>query len=73
MEKTPFILSTCFITLLALAQLVRLIWNIPMQVGSLQFPGWTGAIFFIALGLLAAWCTQSLIAKDSSDSDLTHL
>lgn len=59
-EKTPLILATFLITLMAIANLMRLLWNIPVTIGTFTLPGWTGSIFFLVLGLLSAWSFRSL-------------
>lgn len=59
-EKTPLILIACLITFGAIANLVRLLWNIPVSIGTVTLPGWTGSIFFLVLGLLAAWSFRAL-------------
>lgn len=62
MDKTPLVLTTLLITIVAIANLIRFLWNIPIIVGSLVLPGWTGGVAFIILGLLAAWSIWSLRA-----------
>lgn len=59
-EKTPLIILTFLITFVAIANLVRLLWNIPMIIGSFYLAGWTGAIAYVILGLLAAWSFRAL-------------
>lgn len=61
MNKTPLYIITILISLVALANLARFFWNIPITLGSLlTLPAWTGAVAFIVLGLLAAWAFQAL-------------
>lgn len=60
MERAPLVLCVCFIALASIANLVRFLWDIPVMIGSLLLPGWTGAILFILLGLLAAWGFRAL-------------
>lgn len=62
-EKTPLIILAFLVTFGAIANLVRLIWNIPLCIGTFVLPGWTGAIFFIVLGLLAAWSFRALCSE----------
>ncbi len=59
-EKAPLVVLTCLITFAAIANLVRLLWNIPISIGTFTLPGWTGSIFFIVLGLLSAWSFRAL-------------
>ena len=59
-DKAVLTLTTSLIALSAIANLVRLFWNIPISIGTFILPGWTGALFFIALGLLAAWSFRAL-------------
>lgn len=63
-ELLPLTIGTFLITFMAIVSLVRFLWNIPMTVGSVFLPGWTGGIFFILAGLLVAWmskCLQKLL------------
>lgn len=59
-DKTTLMLMALFITCGAIANLVRLFWDISFTIGNLVFPGWTGAIFFIVLGLLSAWSFRAI-------------
>ncbi len=59
-DKTTLMVTTLWVTFTAIANLVRLFWNIPVSIGSLILPGWTGALFFLALGLLSAWSFRAL-------------
>lgn len=70
-EKTPLIILSCLITFAAIANLVRLLWNIPISIGTITLPGWTGSIFFLVLGLLAAWSFRAL-CFDSRVITVTH-
>jgi uncharacterized membrane protein len=59
-DKATLILITLLVTFAAIANLVRLFWNIPVSIGSFILPGWTGAFFFLVLGLLSAWSFRAL-------------
>jgi len=59
-ERTPLVILTLLITFAAIANLVRLLWNIPMTIGTFIFPGWTGSIGYIVCALLAAWSFRAL-------------
>lgn len=59
-DKTTLLLTTLLVTVGAIANLARFFWNISIVVGTLVLPGWTGALFFIALGLLATWSFRAL-------------
>lgn len=59
-DKATLVLTTLFVTFAALANLVRLFWNIPISIGSLYLPGWTGALLYLALALLATWSFRAL-------------
>lgn len=59
-EKTPLIIVSCLVAFIAIVNLVRLLWNIPICIGSFVLPGWTGAIAFLVFGLLAAWSFRAL-------------
>lgn len=54
-------LSTLLITCAAIANLVRLFWDIPFQIGSFSLPGWSGLLFFLGFGTLAIWAWKELI------------
>ena len=59
-DKATLLLTTLCVTFGALANLVRLFWNIPVHIGTLTLPGWTGALFFVGFGLLAVWSFRAL-------------
>lgn len=59
-DKATLTLTALFITFGALANLVRFFWNISVTIGSFVLPGWTGALFYIGLGLLAAWSFRAV-------------
>ena len=59
-DKAPLTILTLLITVVAIANLVRFIWNIPIFIGALLLPGWTGAIAYLACALLAAWSFKAL-------------
>ncbi len=61
MPRTSLFLVTFIIALQAIANLIRFLWNIPVIVGSVVLPAWTGALFFIILGLLATWAFRTLM------------
>lgn len=67
MDKTPLYLISSFIALGAIANLARFFWDIPAIIGPIFLPGWTGAVLFIVLGLLAAWSFKSLFSSHLSD------
>ncbi len=64
-DKATLFLTSLFITFAAIANLVRALWNIPITIGTLILPGWTGAIIFIGLGLLATWSFRALAGLSS--------
>lgn len=59
-DKATLLLTILLVTFAAIANLVRLLWNISISIGTVVLPGWTGGIFFIGLGLLAAWSFRAL-------------
>lgn len=59
-DKATLTLTSLFVMFAAIANLIRLFWDIPFIIGSFVLPGWTGAFFFIGLGLLAAWSFRAL-------------
>lgn len=61
-DKTTLVLTTLFVMFAALANLVRLFWDIPVNIGSFSLPGWTGAFFFLGFGLLSAWAFRAIAA-----------
>ncbi len=65
-DKATLFITSALVTLGAIANLSRVLWDLPVCIGSLVLPGWTGAFLFIGLGLLAAWSFRSLAAFPSS-------
>lgn len=63
-HKTALLTCAYLFTCGAIANLVRLFWNISLSLGSFSLPGWTGAIGFILLGLLGAWSFREIYAFD---------
>jgi hypothetical protein len=63
-KKTALLLSCLLIAFMAIANLIRLFWEIPLSMGHFQFPSWTGAIGFLAFGLLSCWSFKELYALD---------
>lgn len=61
-DKATLFMTSSFVALGAIANLGRLLWDLPVCIGPFVLPGWTGAFFFIGLGLLAAWSFRSLAA-----------
>lgn len=59
-DKTTLLLASFFVAFAALANLVRLIWDIPVSIGSLYLPGWTGGIAYFILGILSVWSFRAL-------------
>lgn len=62
MEKKSLIIACSFLAFGAMMNLIRFFWNIPISIGSICLPGWTGAIGFIALGALSIWSFRELYA-----------
>ncbi|WP_068466752.1 hypothetical protein [Candidatus Protochlamydia phocaeensis] len=65
-DRTILFISSLVIALAAVASLIRFFWNIPVVVGCLTFPGWTGAIAFLLLGLLSSWSFRALYSLSPS-------
>jgi hypothetical protein len=59
-DKTTLVLTTLLVTSLSITHLVRFFWNIPISLGPLTLPGWTGALFFLGFGLLSAWAFRAI-------------
>ena len=53
-ERTILLIVACALVGGALFHLSRLFWHISLSVGSVYFPPWTGGLFFVFYGLLAA-------------------
>jgi hypothetical protein len=71
-DRLILFITISLVAIAAMANLIRLFWNIPIYIGSFELPGWTGALFFAGLGFLAAWSFRSILALfpgpiDSSD------
>lgn len=64
-DKATLVLTSLLVTLAAIANLVRLFWNIPVSIGWFVLPGWSGALFFLILGLLSAWSFRALAGLSS--------
>ena len=60
--------SGLFFTLLALAQLTRLILRWPVQVAGVSIPVWVSGIAFLLLGSLAIWAFRTNAAPDVGNS-----
>lgn len=61
-DRIPLLIAVLFIAAAAVGNLIRALWNIPVMIGSFLLPGWTGALIFIALGLLSAWAFKALLS-----------
>lgn len=59
-DKTTLLMTSSLVAFAAIVNLSRLLWNIPLSIGSCTLPGWTGALFYLGLGLLAAWSFRAL-------------
>ena len=52
----PAVLCTCvFLALVAVAHLLRVVFQVPLLVGSVDVPIWASAMAVIAVGGLAVW------------------
>lgn len=61
MKKAPLIVAGLIFSFVALANLARAIWEIPVTVNKIYtLEPWTGAVAFIIAGLLAIWMFSSL-------------
>jgi hypothetical protein len=68
-EKLPLLLCVLLVTIGAIANFVRFLWDIPISLGTFVLPGWTGGILFIMLGLLSAWAFKALARIPYSNRD----
>jgi hypothetical protein len=66
-DRAILLLTILFVTYAAIANLVRLFWNITITIGTVVLPGWTGAIFFIGFGLMSAWSFRAFITLFSQN------
>ncbi len=64
-DKNTLRLMTSFVTFAALANMVRFFWDIPVTIGRVFLPGWTGGIAYLVLGILAAWSFKAISALSS--------
>lgn len=53
------LISGSLFTLIALAQLARVLLRIPAQVGSFSVPIWFSFVAFVVAGVLAVWAFRS--------------
>lgn len=52
----PAVLCTCFfLALVAVGHLLRVVFQVPLLVGSVDVPMWASAMAVIAVGGLAVW------------------
>ena len=51
--------SGALFTVIALAQLTRVLMGLPAQVGSVSIPIWVSVIAFLVTGSLAVWAFSS--------------
>lgn len=56
----PLVIGAALIGFVSLANLVRLIWDIPAHIGAITLPGWSGGIAFVVLGLLSIWMFRAI-------------
>lgn len=71
-DKISLFITTSLITFGAIGNLIRLYWNISASIGFCVLPGWTGAILFLGLGLLAAWSFRELAAYHPPSNASNH-
>lgn len=61
MKNMPLFVAGLIFSLIAILNLARAIWEIPITVGTLfTLAPWTGIIAFIVLSLVAIWMFASL-------------
>jgi hypothetical protein len=60
--------SGLFFTVLALAQLTRLVLRWPVQVARVSIPVWISGIAFLILGSLAIWAFRTNAAPNMENS-----
>lgn len=59
-NKIIILITILFVAFVAIANLIRFFWNISVSIGLITLPGWTGAIFYIAFGLLTTFALKAL-------------
>lgn len=59
-DKSTLLCTILFVTFAALANLFRFLWDVSISIGSWTLPGWTGALLYLALALLATWSFKAL-------------
>lgn len=61
MKKSPLVFAGCVFSLVAILNLARAIWDVPVTVGSLfTLAPWTGLVVFIIASLFAIWMFSSI-------------
>jgi hypothetical protein len=55
MKKPASLLAAIVFWLIALAQLLRVLFRVQVTVGSLDIPLWLSSVAFIVLGTLGMW------------------
>ncbi len=53
--KPAVLIAVLFLSLVALGHLLRLIFQVPVTVGTLVIPMWFSILGFLGPGALAAW------------------
>ncbi len=67
MKKAPLIVAGLIFSFIALANLARSIWEIPVSADQMfTLEPWTGVIAFFVMSLLAIWMFASLRSRDGS-------
>ncbi len=59
-KTAPLVLCVILITLAALGNLIRFIWSVPVVIGTVHVPNWTGGVAFLILGAIAVWGFKAL-------------
>ena len=53
--KPATTVATLFFSIIALLHLLRVVFQVPVTVGSFEIPIWASMIGFVGAGLLAVW------------------
>ena len=56
----------------AIANLARVLWNVPVMIGSFTLPGWTGALFFLGFGVVAGWALRAFYIYSDRQIIIQH-
>ena len=58
MNRPAAFIAVIFLSIIAIGQLIRFVFQISLVVGGLDIPAWPSAIAFLIAGSLAFWLSK---------------